>query len=163
MKSGNSAGGNVVLLHEQHEELQAENSAVPHIIELPKISDPRGNLTFIESNNHLPFEIRRVFYLYDVPGGSDRGGHALKSCSQLLVAISGSFDVTTDDGKQKQTFHLARSYYGLYIPPLTWREMFNFSSGSVCLVLASENYSPAGYIRSEQEFRKSVRQSATNL
>jgi len=126
------------------------------IIELPKIQDPRGNLTFIESGRHVPFELKRVFYLYDVPGGSDRAGHALKSCEQFLIAMSGSFDVTLYDGKDNQRFHLNRSYYGLYIPPLVWREIDNFSSGSVCLALASENYDEHGYYRDYRSFLAAV-------
>jgi dTDP-4-dehydrorhamnose 3,5-epimerase-like enzyme len=117
------------------------------LIDLPKILDPRGNLTFIEGNNHVPFNIRRVFYLYDVPGGADRGGHALKSCHQFVIAMSGSFDIILYDGKEKQRIHLNRSYYGLHIPPMIWREMDNFSSGSVCLALASEQYDPEDYFR----------------
>jgi len=105
-----------------------------------KIVDPRGNLTFIEGNRHVPFDIKRVFYLYDVPGGADRGGHALKTCKQFLIAMSGSFDVILKDGSKESRIHLNRSYYGLYIAPMIWREMDNFSSGSVCLVVASENY-----------------------
>ena len=130
-------------------------------IELPKIADPRGNLTFIEANRHIPFGIQRVFYLYDVPGGSDRGGHALKKCHQFLIAMSGSFDVVLYDGKEQQRIHLNRSYYGLHIPPMIWREMDNFSSGSVCLVLASEPYDPndyyrdyGGYLRALAEVKK---------
>ncbi len=107
------------------------------IIDLPKVHDPRGNLTFIEGGEHIPFEVKRVFYVYDVPGGSDRGGHANVELHQLIIAISGSFDITLDDGKNKQKFHLARSYYGLYVPPMIWREIDNFSSGSVMLVLTS--------------------------
>lgn len=126
------------------------------IIDLPKISDPRGNLTFIEENKHVPFDIKRVFYLYDVPGGENRGGHALKSCSQLLVALSGSFDVTVYDGKEKQTFQLNRSYFGLHIPPLIWRQIDNFSSNSICMVLASEFYSDEGYYREYDSFLKAV-------
>ena len=122
------------------------------IIELPKISDPRGNLTFIESARHIPFEIKRVFYLYDVPGGSERAGHALTTCHQFLIAMSGSFDVSVDDGQTKQKHHLARSYYGLHIPPLMWREIDNFSSGAVCLALASEPYSEEAYLRNYDEF-----------
>jgi hypothetical protein len=122
------------------------------LIDLPKIQDPRGNLTFIEGGNHIPFDINRVFYLYDVPGGADRGGHALKSCAQFLVAMSGSFDVILDDGKQKERVHLSRSYYGLYIPPLIWREMDNFSSGSVCMVLASNRYAEDDYYRDYSEY-----------
>jgi hypothetical protein len=95
------------------------------VIELPKIGDPRGNLTFVEGKRHVPFDIKRVFYLYDVPGGAERGGHALKNCQQFLIAMSGSFDVVLDDGADKQRFHMNRSYYGLYIPPMIWREMDN--------------------------------------
>ena len=101
-----------------------------HLIDLPKIHDQRGNLTFIEGERHVPFDIRRVFYLYDVPGGSLRAGHALKTCHQFIVAISGSFDVVLDDGTTRQRFHLNRSHYGLYVLPLTWREIDNFSSNS---------------------------------
>ena len=127
------------------------------IIELPKIQDPRGNLTFVEGSQHIPFEIRRVFYLYDVPGGSERMGHALKTCEQFLIAMSGSFDVILYDGKHNQRFHLNRSYYGLYIPPLIWREIDNFSSGVVCLALASEPYSEAGYYREYRDFLMAVK------
>lgn len=121
-------------------------------IDLPKIADPRGNLTFIEAGRHVPFDIQRVFYLYDVPGGADRGGHALKQCHQFLIAMSGSFDVILDDGSEKKRIQLNRSYYGLYLPPMIWREMDNFSSGSVCLVLASERYSEADYYRDYTSF-----------
>ena len=111
------------------------NAAVPleacRILQLPKIADPRGNLTFIEGDVHVPFDIQRVYYLYDVPGGADRGGHAHKSLQQLLIAMSGSFDVLLDDGNRRQRFHLNRSYYGLYIGPMIWRELDNFSSGSM--------------------------------
>lgn len=125
-------------------------------IELPKIADPRGNLTFIEANRHIPFDIKRVFYLYDVPGGSDRGGHALKKCHQFLIAMSGSFDVVLYDGKEQQRIHLNRSYYGLHIPPMIWREMDNFSSGSVCLVLASELYDPNDYYRDYSDYLRAL-------
>ncbi len=127
------------------------------IIELPKINDPRGNLTFIEENKHIPYDIKRVFFLYDVPGGENRAGHALKTCYQLLIAASGSFDVTLNDGKEKKTFQLNRSYYGLSIPPLMWREIDNFSSGSVCMVLASEFYNEADYYREYEDFLNAVR------
>lgn len=126
------------------------------VIDLPKITDPRGNLTFIEGRKHVPFGLSRVFYLYDVPGGSDRGGHALKNCHQFLVAMSGSFDVVIDDGRERQRIHLCRSYYGLYIPPLIWREMDNFSSGSVCMVLASDCYNENDYYRDYPAFLDAV-------
>lgn len=126
------------------------------MIDLPKIADPRGNLTFVEGNNHIPFDIKRVFYLYDVPGGSDRAGHALKTCHQFLVAMSGSFDVILYDGKEKKRIHLNRSYYGLHIHPNIWREIDNFSSGAVCLALASEPYDGNGYFREYDEFLKMV-------
>lgn len=122
------------------------------LIELPKIADPRGNLTFIEGHNHIPFEIKRVFYLYDVPGGADRAGHALIKCHQFLIAMSGSFDVVLYDGKEKQRIHLNRSYYGLHIPPMIWREIDNFSSGSVCLALASVPYDANDYYRDYNEY-----------
>jgi WxcM-like, C-terminal len=122
------------------------------LVDLPKIADPRGNLTFVEGKHHVPFEIKRVFYLYDVPGGADRGGHALKICHQFLIAMSGSFDVIVSDGREKQRFHLNRSYYGLYIPPMIWREMDNFSSGSVCLALASSIYDAGDYYRDYNEY-----------
>lgn len=122
------------------------------IIELPKISDPRGNLSIIEGGRQIPFDIKRVYYLYDVPGGSDRGSHAHKNLHQFVVAMSGSFDVVLDDGKDKRRFHLNRSYYGLYICPMMWRDLDNFSSGGVCMVLASEYYDKADYIRDYSEF-----------
>ncbi len=122
------------------------------IIELPKIHDRRGNLTFIEENKHIPFEIKRVYYLYDVPGGESRGGHAHKQLQQFIIAASGSFDVILDDGFNRKRFHLNRSYYGLYVPTMIWRELDNFSTGAVCLVLASEYYDESDYIRDYQEF-----------
>ncbi len=128
-------------------------------IDLPKIADPRGNLTFIEGGKHVPFPIKRVFYLYDVPGGADRGGHALKSCHQFLIAMSGSFDVILDDGREKKRIQLNRSYYGLHLPPMVWREMDNFSSGAVCLVLASECYSEADYYRDYAAFLDALKTS----
>lgn len=124
------------------------------IIELPKISDPRGNLSFIEGGRHVPFDIQRVYYLYDVPGGSDRGSHAHKSLHQFIVAMSGSFDVVLDDGVEKKRFHLNRSYYGLYVCPMMWRDLDNFSSGAVCMVLASTHYDAGDYIRDYAEFRR---------
>ncbi len=126
------------------------------LITLPKIPDSRGNLTFIEGSVHIPFEIRRVFYLYDVPGGADRGGHALKTCQQFIIAMAGSFDVLIDDGKEKKRIQLNRSYSGLYLSPLVWRELDNFSSCAVCLVLASERYDENGYYRDYDLFKKAV-------
>lgn len=126
------------------------------LIDLPKIVDPRGNLTFIEGNNHIPFEIKRVFYLYDVPGGADRAGHALKNCHQFLIAMSGSFDVILYDGREKERIHLNRSYYGLHIPPMIWREIDNFSSGSVCLALASEQYDANDYYRDYNAYLRAL-------
>jgi dTDP-4-dehydrorhamnose 3,5-epimerase-like enzyme len=122
------------------------------IIELPIIHDPRGNLTFIENSEHIPFNMSRVYYLYDVPGGSERGGHAHKELHQFVVAMSGSFDIHLDDGQKQQTYHLNRSYYGLYICPMIWREIDNFSPGSVCMVLASDLYSESDYYRDYNEF-----------
>lgn len=127
------------------------------LVDLPKISDPRGNLTFIEGNQHIPFDIKRVYYTYDVPGGSDRGAHAHKRLHQLIIAMSGSFDVVLDDGFEKKRFHLNRSYFGLYVCPMMWRELDNFSSGSVCLVLASELFDPDDYYRDYELFLKDVR------
>lgn len=118
-----------------------------HLIDFPKISDPRGNLTFVEGSNHVPFDIKRVYYLYDVPGGAARGGHGHRELQQVIIAMSGSFDVVIDDGLEKKTYSLNRSYFGLYICPMVWREIVNFSSGSVCLVLASTVYDAADYYR----------------
>jgi WxcM-like protein len=127
------------------------------LVNLPKITDPEGNLTPIEGGRHVPFEIKRVFYLYDVPGGATRAGHALKTCQQFIIAMSGSFDVVLDDGTNTKRYHLNRSYTGLYVPALIWRELENFSSGSVCTVLASEPYDENGYYRDYKEFRNAVR------
>jgi len=124
------------------------------VIELPKITDTRGNLTFIESERHIPFEIKRTYYLYDVPGGASRAAHAHRELHQLMIGMAGSFDVTLDDGHTKKKFHLNRSYYGLYIPPMIWRDLDNFSSGSVCMVLASDFYNEAEYIRDYSEFQR---------
>ncbi|MDO5836721.1 MAG: FdtA/QdtA family cupin domain-containing protein [Methanobacterium sp.] len=126
------------------------------LIYLPKVDDVRGNLTFIEENQHIPFPIRRVYYLYDVPGGESRGGHAHKELQQFIIAANGSFDVILDDGENKERYHLNRSYYGLYIPKMVWRELDNFSSGSVCLVLASQLYNEEDYIRNYDNFRNNV-------
>lgn len=128
------------------------------LIDLPKVSDPRGSLTFIEEGRHIPFEIKRVYYLYDVPGGAMRAGHAHKALDQFLIAMSGSFDVMLDDGNHKVKVHLNRSYYGLHIPPMIWREIDNFSSGSVCLALVSDFFDEEDYYRRYQEFREAVQQ-----
>lgn len=124
------------------------------MVDLPKINDPRGNLTFIEGGSHVPFDIQRVYYLYDVPGGSERGGHAHKALHQLIIAMSGSFDVLLDDGMEKKRVHLNRSYNGLYVCPMIWRELDNFSSGAVCMVLASNKYSESDYYRDYPEFMR---------
>jgi hypothetical protein len=125
-------------------------------IDLPKIHDPRGNLTFIEENRHIPFDIKRVYYLYDVPGGETRAGHAHKALQQVLIAVAGSFDILLDDGKEKKRYHMNRSYYGLYIYPLTWRVIDNFSSGAVCLSIVSDYYDESDYFREYNEFLKSL-------
>lgn len=122
------------------------------LIELPKVTDPRGNLTFLEGGRHAPFQIERVYYLYDVPGGQSRGGHAHKQLQQVIIAASGSFDVVLDDGTEKRSWSLRRSYYGLYVPTMLWRELENFSSGSVCLVLCSNHYDAEDYYRDYDEF-----------
>lgn len=126
------------------------------LIELPKIGDPRGNLTFIESNRHVPFAVQRIYYLYDVPGGAERGGHAHKNLHQLIIAMSGSFDVVLNDGREQRRVHLNRSYYGLYICPMIWRELDNFSSGSVCMVLASAYYDEDDYYRDYANFESAA-------
>ena len=127
------------------------------IIQLPKIEDVRGNLTFVESSGAIPFDIKRVYYLYDVPGGASRAAHGHKELQQLVIAMAGSFDITIDNGSEKSTYSLNRSYYGLYIPPMTWRDLDNFSSGAVCLVLASEFYDESDYFRDYDQFIEAVK------
>lgn len=127
------------------------------LIEFPRIADARGNLTFIEGTRQVPFEIRRVYYLYDVPGGATRAGHAHKTLHQVLIAISGSFTILVDDGFNRADFRLNRSYYGLYVPPLVWREIEDFSSGSVCLAVVSDVFEEADYYRDYAEFLRAVR------
>lgn len=122
------------------------------IINLPKFEDPRGNLSFIEEERHIPFKIKRTYWIYDVPGGQVRGGHAFKKQQELIIALSGSFDVVVDDGKTKQTFSLNRSYYGLYVPAVLWREMQNFSTNSLAMVLSSTNYEELDYILEYSDF-----------
>lgn len=127
------------------------------LIDLPKISDPRGNLTFIEGGSHIPFDIKRVYYLYDVPGGAERGAHGHRRLQQFIVAMSGSFDVILDDGYNKRTVHMNRSYYGLYVSPMMWRDITNVSSGAVLMVLASELYDESDYFRDYDQFIAAVR------
>lgn len=122
------------------------------VIDLPKILDKRGNLSIIEEEEHIPFKIERVYWIYDVPGGERRGGHAYRENQEFIVALSGSFDVILDDGEEKKTFSLNRSYYGLYVPKGLWREMNNFSTNSLALVLASTTYNANDYIYNYQEF-----------
>ena len=124
------------------------------IIELPRFLDARGNLSFVEQNNHIPFEIKRTYWIYDVPGGENRGGHAFRQNEEFIVALSGAFDVTVDDGQQKKTFTLNRSYYGLYIPKGLWRTMENFSTNSFALEFGSTHYQQEEYIREYNEFIK---------
>jgi hypothetical protein len=126
------------------------------LIELPKIGDPRGNLTFIEGNRHVPFAIARVYYLYDVPGGAHRAGHAHRELEQVIVAMSGSFDIHLDDGTARKTFHMNRSYFGLYLPSMIWREIDNFSSGAVCMALASAWFDEADYYRDYETFTRAA-------
>jgi len=124
------------------------------IIDLPKILDRRGNLSFIESENHIPFKIERCHWIYDVPGGEKRGGHAYKVTEEFIVALSGSFDVIINDGKEEKVYHLNRSYYGLYIPAMNWRCMENFSTNSLALVLSSTKYDSEDYIRELSLFKE---------
>lgn len=124
------------------------------LIKLPKIEDPRGNLSFIEEKKHTPFEIERTYWIYDVPGGEVRGGHAFKDQQEFIVALSGSFDIIIDDGNQKQTYSLNRSYYGLFIPEGLWRQMVNFSTNSLAMVLSSTVFSQDDYIRDYNIFLK---------
>lgn len=127
------------------------------IIDLPKVLDRRGNLSFIEENNHIPFKIKRVYWIYDVPGGEKRGGHAYKENQEFIIALSGSFDVILDNGKVRKTYSLNRSYYGLYVPNGIWREMGNFSTNSLALVLSSTNYDESDYVYDYQYFLELVR------
>ncbi|RZT41539.1 sugar 3,4-ketoisomerase [Cupriavidus agavae] len=128
------------------------------IIALPKITDPRGNLTFLESERHVPFEIKRVFYLYDVPTEESRGAHAHKQLHQFIICLAGSFDVRVDDGESQATFHLNRPWKGLHVPPMIWGAEINFDPGSVCLVLASDHYCEDDYIRDYETFLATVKE-----
>lgn len=124
------------------------------LIELPKFMDPRGNLSFVEQDNHIPFTIQRTYWIYDVPGGEDRGGHAFKATDEFIIAIAGAFDVTVDDGTQKKTFTLNRSYYGLYVPKGLWRTMDNFSTASLALEFADTKYDHNDYVEEYEEYLK---------
>lgn len=128
----------------------------PQIIQLPKFLDPRGNLSFIEDDEHIPFKIARTYWIYDVPGGEVRGAHAYKTLQEFIVALSGSFDVVLHDGKQEHRFHLNRSYYGLYVPKMYWRSMENFSTNSVAMILADQPYNEKEYIRDFELFKQST-------
>ena len=129
----------------------------PQIINLPKIGDQRGNLSFLEQEKHIPFNIRRTYWIYDVPGGETRGGHAYKEHQEFIIALSGSFDVIIDDGNERKVFRLNRSYYGLYIPKGLWRQMENFSTNSLALVMASTKYNQNDYINNYEEFLNFLR------
>ena len=124
------------------------------IIELPKILDARGNLSFAEQNNHIPFEIKRTYWIYDVPGGESRGGHAFRKNEEMIIALSGAFEVVVDDGEQQKRFYLNRSYYGLYIPKGLWRTMENFSTNAFALEFGSEHYDKSDYVRDYEQFKK---------
>lgn len=130
------------------------NMKIPQIIQLPKIIDPRGNLSFFENPNQLPFEIARTYWIYDVPGGENRGSHAFKEQQEFIVALSGSFDVVLHDGDQEMKFSLNRSYYGLYIPKLYWRKLENFSTNSLALIVSDKHFDEKDYIRDFHEFKR---------
>ena len=130
----------------------ASSDKAPHIINLPKFCDPRGNLSVIEGLEQIPFQMERAYWIYDVPGGQYRDGHAFRTQHELIVALSGSFDVALNDGNGEQRYHMARSYYGLYVPPMTWRMIDNFSTNSVALVVSSTLYDPADYIEDFDEY-----------
>jgi dTDP-4-dehydrorhamnose 3,5-epimerase-like enzyme len=137
------------------------NSA--RIIDLPKILDERGNLSFLEESKHIPFKIKRTYWIYDVPGGEMRGGHAYRTNQEFIIAISGSFDIVLDDGNKKQTFSLNRSYYGLYVPNGLWRHMENFSTNSLALIVASEDYDAKDYVREYNEFLSTPKTESNDI
>jgi len=128
-----------------------------NLIDLPKILDPRGNLSFIEEENHIPFKIKRIYWIYDVPGGEFRGGHAFKKTQELIVALSGSFDIVLDDGNEEKIFSMNRSYYGLYVPDMFWRKVQNFSTNALALILSSTEYDENDYIRDYDYFCKTTK------
>ena len=123
------------------------------ILDFPKIEDDRGNLSFLESSNQIPFDIERLYFIYDVPGGAIRGGHAYQELNEVIIALSGSFDVVVNDGKNEKKISLNRSYYGLYVPNGLWRQLENFSTNAVCLIVADKNYNEADYIRDFQDYK----------
>jgi dTDP-4-dehydrorhamnose 3,5-epimerase-like enzyme len=127
------------------------------VIQLPKNEDERGNLSFIEGGKHIPFKIKRTYWIYDIPGGEKRGGHAYKTLNEFIVALSGSFDIVLDDGKQKKVFSLTRSYYGIFVPKMIWRSLENFSTNSLCLILASDVYKENDYIMEYKNFQMMVK------
>lgn len=127
-------------------------------IDLPKINDPRGNLSFIEGEEHIPFKVERTYWIYDVPGGQIRGGHAYTDQCEFIVALSGSFDLVLDDGKETKKISLNRSYYGVYVPKMIWRTLENFSTNSLCMILASKPYSKDLYIRDYQQYQQLIEQ-----
>lgn len=129
-------------------------SKKPHIIQLPKISDPRGNLSFVESEQHVPFDVKRAYWIYDVPGGMHRDGHAFRQQEEFIIALSGSFDVILNDGNGEQKYHMDRAFYGLYVPCMTWRRIDNFSTNSVVYILSSEKYDPTDYIEDYEQYKK---------
>ena len=130
------------------------NILIPEIIKLPKIDDPRGNLSFFENNCQIPFRIERTYWIYDVPGGEIRGGHAFKEQQEFIVALSGGFDVILNNGEKELKFHLNRSYYGLYVPNKVWRSLENFSTNSLALVVSDKEYNEEDYVRDFAEFKK---------
>ena len=134
-----------------------QRSAIPRLIDLPKIPDPRGNLSFLQSPEQIPFQIRRVYWIYDVPGGEMRGSHAFRETEEIIVALSGSFEVALHDADTERTWTLNRSYVGLYVPQLLWRSLRNFSTNSLALILASTDYDEDDYIRDFEEFRRLLR------
>jgi hypothetical protein len=138
----------------------ANGPSACRMIALPRISNSQGNLTFVEGQNHVPFDVRRVYFLYDVPAGAERGGHSHKELEQLVIPLAGSFDVILDDGHRRDFYRLDRPFSGLYIAPMMWRELKNFTSGAVCLVLASALYDEADYIRNYQDFLRCAREAA---
>jgi hypothetical protein len=136
----------------ENKKLYSTDMSLVKIIDLPKFDDNRGNLTFLESNNHIPFEIKRLYWIYDVPGGESRGGHAFKEQKEFIISLSGSFDVVINNGVENKRYQLNRSYYGLFIPNMFWRHMDNFSTNAIALVISSTYYSEKDYVRNFKEY-----------